>query len=80
MDSHYWSDWSGKFQRGHLTPVILALLDGVGPLRSVLAQGMLAFSPFIATQGHSSWVAFAEMMEDPGASRAFSDFLRQEGS
>lgn len=78
MDSHYWSDWSGKFQRGHLTLVILSILDGIGPLKSVLAQGMLAFSPFIGSPGQSSWVAFAEMMEDPGVSRSFADYLRQE--
>jgi hypothetical protein len=78
MDSHYWSDWMGKFQRGHFTSVILALLDGGGPLKMILAQGMLAFTPFLGVSEDSSWQAFAEMLEDPASSRLFAAYLHQE--
>jgi hypothetical protein len=77
MDSQYWSDWAGKFQRGHFTPVVLTILDALEPLKMVLAQGMLAFSPFIASTGKSSWIAFASMLEDPNESDMFRDYLRR---
>jgi len=77
MDSQYWSDWAVKFQRGHFTPVVLTILDAFDPLKLVLAQGMLAFSPFIAPSGKSSWVAFAAMLEDPHESESFRDYLRR---
>jgi hypothetical protein len=77
MESHLWSDWSGKFQQGHFTTVILAMLEGGGPIKSLIAQGMLAFSPFIASTHLSSWTAFAELLEDPDSSRTFADYLRR---
>lgn len=80
MESHLWSDWSGKFQRANFTTVILAMLEGGGPFRSLIAQGMLAVSPFIGSTHQSSWAAFAEMLEDRDTSRAFAAFLRGEGA
>lgn len=68
----------GKFKRRHLTSIVLSVLDGVGPLKVLFAHGMLAFTPFIHQQAHSSWIAFAEMLEDPVESRTFADQLRQE--
>lgn len=78
MNSDYWSDWMGKFQRGHLTSIMLPVLDGAGPLNALLAQGMLAFAPLIQPKMHSAWIAFAEMLEDPASSRQFADQIRQE--
>jgi hypothetical protein len=78
MESHLWSDWSGKFQRAHFPTVILAMLEGGGPFKSIIAQGMLAFSPFIGSNQQSSWSAFAEMLEDQDSSRSFADYLREE--
>lgn len=80
MNSHYKSQWLERIQHGNFSPIILAILDGVGPLKSVLAQGMLAFSPFLGSSVKNSWVALAEMMEDPSTSRVLSDDLHQEGS
>jgi len=68
----------GKLQRRHLTSIVLPVLDGVGPLKVLLAQGMLAVSPLIDQKGHSEWVAFAEMLEDPLGSRQFAEWIRQE--
>jgi len=78
MNSDHWSGWMGKLQRRHLTSIVLPVLDGVGPLTVLLAQGMLAVSPLIDQKGHSEWVAFAEMLEDPLGSRQFAEWIRQE--
>lgn len=78
MSSDDWSGWTGKFQRGHLTSIVLSLMEGMGPLRIILAQGMLAFSPFFGRGVDSSWTAFAEILEDPEKSRTFAEHLRQE--
>jgi len=53
-------------------------MEGMGPLRIILAQGMLAFSPFFGRGVDSSWTAFAEILEDPEKSRTFAEHLRQE--
>jgi len=54
------------------------MLEGGGPFKSIIAQGMLAFSPFIGSNQQSSWSAFAEMLEDQDSSRSFADYLREE--
>jgi hypothetical protein len=53
------------------------MLEGGGPIKSLIAQGMFAFSPFIASTHLSSWTAFAELLEDPDSSRTFADYLRR---
>jgi len=78
MNSDHWSGWVGKLQRRHLTSIVLPVLDGAGPIKVLLAQGMLAVSPLIDQKGHSEWVAFAEMLEDPVSSRQFAEMMRQE--
>ena len=78
MNSDHWSGWMGKLQRRHLTSIVLPVLDGAGPIKVLLAQGMLAVSPLIDQKGHSEWVAFAEMLEDPVSSRQFAEMMRQE--
>jgi hypothetical protein len=55
------------------------MLEGGGPFKAVIAQGMLAFSPFIGSNHQSSWSAFAEMLECQESSRSFADYLRGEG-
>ncbi len=57
---------------------MLPVLDGAGPLKALLAQGMLAFTPLIHPNQHSAWIAFAEMLEDPVSSQQFADKIRQE--
>ena len=77
MEFRYWPEWLEEIQRVHLTPLILTLLDGTGPLKSLVAQGMLAFSPLLGGGAHPAWTAFAETLEDPSSSRSFADYLRQ---
>lgn len=78
MDSMNWSRWTDLFRQFHLTTPVLTLLEGGGPLRPILAQAMLAISPFVGSPAVSSWNAFAEMLEDASASRSFAQCLRQE--
>ena len=65
-------------RRGGLTLPVLTLLEDGGVFRSIIAQGMLAVSPF-ASSASESWRAFAEMLEDPVATQAFARHLRGEG-
>jgi len=78
MDPIIWSRWTDTLRQFHITSPILTLLEGGGPLKVILAQGMLALSPFVGSSAETSWKTFAEMLEDPDTSRTFADHLRQE--
>lgn len=80
MEHLYWSDWVRNLQRRNMTGMALTLLDGVGPVRFIFSQLMLATLPFIDDPAHPSWKAFAEMIEDPQESRSFLAYLREEKS
>lgn len=47
-------------------------------MKVLLAQFMLAGSPFTSTGARSQWRAAAEMLEDQEESRTFADYLREE--
>lgn len=78
MEQMYWAGWSEKVQHRKLTGLVLAMLEGAGPVRYILSQGMLAFLPFLNSSNTPSWKAFAEMLEDPADTRSFAAFLREE--
>jgi len=79
MDPQFWSVWKEQLRRGRLTEPVLILLEGVGAFRSVIAQLMLAVSPFTGSAAES-WMSFAQMLEDPKSTRAFIEHLREEGA
>ena len=79
MNPQNWSFWSGALRRAHLVSPVLTLLEGGGAFRSIIAQGMLAVTPFIGTTT-TSWRAFAEMLEDSDATHAFVEHLRGQGA
>ena len=78
MDSVNWSRWTTIFRRFRITAPLLFLLEDGGALRSILAQGMLALSPFLTTTSDHPWSAFAEMLDDPDASLSFAEHVRKE--
>lgn len=58
--------------------ITLAILEGAGPLKLVIAQILLAGMPFIDQKGNGQWRAAAEMLEDSKVSAEFASFLREE--
>ena len=74
MQHTYWSTWDAKLRQVRLKDLALVILEGSGPLRGVLAQGMLATLPFFDQS--PSVKAFAEMLEDPESSGSFANYLR----
>lgn len=77
MDTQHWSRWAEILRSLHFTSPMLTLLEDGGAVRSLIAQIMLAASPLIGTTS-TSWQAFAEMLEDCKATRAFAEHLRGE--
>ena len=78
MDRSFWNKWAQSLQRFHLRDFSLAVLDGAGPVKLLLAQFMLAGIPFMPSGTRSQWQAAAEMLEDAEESRTFADYLREE--
>lgn len=73
-----WKKWAQILQQKKLSGFVLVLLDSFGPLRMILAQSLLGASIFIDSNNRSEFQAFAQMVEDPSASRTFADYLRTE--
>lgn len=78
MDRSYWTGWARTLQRLRMKGITLALLDGAGPLKLVIAQLILAGTPFLDRAGSDQWQAAAEMLEDSKTSSDFASFLREE--
>lgn len=78
MEHLYWSDWSKKINDSNLIGPVIALLEGAGPVKYVLSQGLFAVLPFIHSSASPSLKAFAEMLENPTDARSFTDYLREE--
>ncbi len=78
MNRTYWPKWAQTLQRFNLKGISLAVLDGAGPLKLVLAQLMLAGIPFFSGSSREQWKSAAEMLEDRDQSHIFADFIREE--
>lgn len=78
MSQTYWTNWARTLQRLKITGISLAILDGAGPFKLVLAQFILAGLPFFDRENKLQWQAAAEMLEDNKTSSAFASFLREE--
>lgn len=78
MEPLLWSVWSEKIHTRKMTGFVLTLLEGAGPLRYILSQGLFALVPFIDPAAHLSWKAFAEMLENPAETRSFAAYLHEE--
>jgi hypothetical protein len=76
MEHLYRSDWSIKIQGKTFSGILAALLEGAGPARYLLSQGLLACLPLVGSRHGGKLEALAEMLEDPEETRAFADFLR----
>ena len=78
MDRTYWPKWAHSLQHFKLKGFSLAVLEGAGPVKGILAQLMLAGIPFFSSSARAQWQSAAEMLEDRDESHTFADFLREE--
>jgi hypothetical protein len=74
----FWSQWARKLQRWGVDQFAAFLLDAAGPLRVLLAQLMVAGSPFFVSRNTQEWQALENLLEDPKESSSFASYLRQE--
>jgi hypothetical protein len=74
----FWSLWARKLQRWGIDQFAALLLDAAGPLKVLLAQVIVAGSPFFISRNNQEWQALEHLLEDPQESSSFASFLRQE--
>ena len=80
MDSErkLWQTWSKTFQRWGMNDFLATLLDGVAPIRLLMAQFVYIGAPLFASTTDIGWQAFARMLEDPEKASSFAQYLREE--
>jgi len=78
MERKYWSEWARTLQQKRLTGLTVTLLDGTGPIKSLMAQVMMGILPLFGQYRENSWQSFAQMVEDPDECRSFVAYLLEE--
>ena len=64
----------GKSRQDSLKAIITDIFEGFGPLKWLLSQGMLAFSPFLDGSTRTHWEAAAQDLEN----KTYSQSLHEE--
>jgi hypothetical protein len=78
-NQHIWKDWADTLHRWGVQDVIATLLEATGPLNFIGAQVVYLGQPIIThilPEDHIN--AFADLLENPEETKAFTHFLRQE--
>ncbi len=70
-----WTEWANSLQRLKLDAFTAWLLEAGAPLALLGAQALFVAAPFLG----GSADAVARMLEDGDETRAFANFLREEG-
>lgn len=76
-NQNIWKDWADTLYRWGVGDLLAALLDATGPLNSIGAQVIYLGQPVLNTilpEDHVN--AFANLLENPEETRAFTSFLR----
>ena len=75
-----WSPLAAALRRYGLDGTVAWLLDALGPL-TVLGAQLLHFGEPFLRSSHSSTNLdeIVNLLEDPGESRAFAEYLREKG-
>lgn len=82
MDSrqHIWQIWAENLHRWGVREPVAALLEAIGPLNLVLAQGLYLIQPLFTTPASKNHLeALAEVLENTDETHLFVNYLR-EGS
>jgi hypothetical protein len=80
MDRKYWSNWVQTLQQKKITGLVIAFLEGSGPLKLLLSQVLMGFLPLFGQYRESSWQSFAAMLENPKECQSFTAYLLEEKS
>ena len=76
-NQHIWKDWADTLHRWGVQEVVATLLETTGPLNFVGAQFVYFSQPIINNflpEDHIN--AFADLLENPEETRAFTYLLR----
>jgi len=82
MDSrqHIWQIWAKNLHRWGVRDAAAVLLEAIGPLNLVLAQGLYLIQPLFTTPTSKNHLkALAEVLENDDETHLFATYLR-EGS
>lgn len=78
-NQHIWHRWAESLHRWGVEDLVATLLEAIGPLSLIGAQlvylGQPIFNSFLPEE-HVN--AFADLLDDPEETRAFTHFLRQD--
>lgn len=77
-NQHIWKAWADILHRWGAEEVLATLLDATGPLNFLGAQMIYLGQPIlnaVLPEDHVS--AFANILDDPEETRAFTSYLRQ---
>jgi hypothetical protein len=75
---HIWQKWADALHRWGVKDVVATLLEATEPLNFIGAQVVYLSQPIITQilpEDHIN--AFADLLEDPDRTKAFTRFLRQ---
>ena len=76
-NQYIWKDWADTIHRWGVGNLLATLLDATGPLNSIGAQVIYLGQPVLNTILPEDQVnAFANLLEDPEETRAFTSLLR----
>jgi hypothetical protein len=79
MDSpEVWQHWARTLQRNHLTGLVITLLEGAAPVRTIISQTLLGISPFFTNSVTQSLTVFAETLDNEKECQNFATFLETE--
>jgi hypothetical protein len=78
-ERHLWQRWSDSLQQWGVNEVAATILDSAGPFTVILAQVVYAGSSLAGTR-RDSWLFLAQTLEDPLATRQFTQILRGQSA
>ena len=77
-NQHIWQDWADTLHRWGVQEMVATLLEATGPLNIIGAQVVYLGQPFITHVLPEDQInAFADLLENPEETKAFTHFLRQ---
>lgn len=77
-NQHIWKNWADALHRWGMQEVVATLLEAIGPLNFIGAQVIYLGQPILNTLLPEEQIdAFAELLDNPEETRAFTDYLRQ---
>jgi len=78
VDRNIWRSWAAILHRWGIADLAATFLDAAGPLNLLSAQIIYLSQPILSAAFQSASLSvLAEMLETPGETRAFANYLRE---